>query len=132
MPRPVWSVPADIARLVAAHPELIWEDDSWAPIVLTVMGGTTYQGRAIPLAWQIAFEPKGLPDEVNAKLENAHLDANGFGWSTWISTAMGKRYPELESALHFDDESAACVIWVETEAACRCLMETVWELTGGA
>ena len=34
-----------------------WEDERWSPFQLTVMSGTEYKGREIPIAWQIEFDP---------------------------------------------------------------------------
>lgn len=111
---PRWQIPSDIADLVEAEGG-IWENDCWSPILLTVMSGTVYRGRDIPLAWQIEFEASG------------NLD--GYSWAELIGKEMRQRHPEATDELHFHDtEAACCVIWVESEATCRKLVETSWQV----
>ena len=58
-------------ELVDADEGGIWEDDSWDPILLTVMKGTVYRGRHIP----VEFEPVGPGFEVaNDKLRKLGLE----------------------------------------------------------
>lgn len=54
---------------------------------------------------------------------------DAYAWSDLIREAVKSKAPEYLPELHSDDtEAAACVIWMESEAACRALIEIVWEL----
>jgi hypothetical protein len=45
------------------------------------MSGTDYKGRAVPIAWQIEFDPAGEACEVaNAMLMESGIDPDGYGW----------------------------------------------------
>jgi hypothetical protein len=93
------------------------------------MSDTSYQGRDIPLAWQIEFDP--YDDRLaaaNEKMEAAGIEPDGDGWSEVIQKEFGRRHPKLAREFHSDSESSTCVIWVESEKACRKLIEVVWSL----
>jgi len=130
---PDWMIPEDLQQLVEADKDGIWEDTRWEPVLLTVMSGTSYGGRDIPLAWQIEFEPDGeLFVSRNAKLTELGLEPDGYGWATLIKSVFMKYHPEVADELQFGDtESATCIVWVETEATCRLLMQVVWSLIHG-
>lgn len=51
--------PKDIGHVLADF-DGSWEDDRWSPILVTAMSGTEYQGRAVPEAWQIEFDPSDI------------------------------------------------------------------------
>ena len=111
--RPEWRIPENLQSLIEADDDLSWETSDWSPILLSVISGTSY-GRDIPLAWQIEFEPIG---------------STGYDWSDRIAHAVDEQYPELVDHLHFDDtELSTCVVWVESEAVCRRLIDVVWTL----
>jgi hypothetical protein len=45
------------------------------------MSGTEYNGREIPVAWQIEFDPSADEFEAaNARLEHMDLEPDGYGW----------------------------------------------------
>lgn len=47
--------------------------------MLTAMSGTEHDGREIPVAWQIEFDPAEDEFEAaNAKLEDMDLEAGGY------------------------------------------------------
>lgn len=125
---PTWRIPKDIASIV--EEEEMWEDDAWAPLQLTVLGGTSYKGRDIPLSWQIEFEPSAEEfQEANGRLVSLGLDPDGYGWAKLIDAAVRKHHPEISDELQFGDtEESACVVWVESEATCKTLMQVVWNL----
>jgi hypothetical protein len=127
---PEWRIPPDLEALVRADEDLTWTSHVWAPIELTVMAGTEYAGREIPMAWQIEFEPNGPGfEEPNAKLSEMGLDPDGYGWSSLIASVMKKYHPEVADELQYGDtEESACVIWVESEKTCRRLVEVAWTL----
>ena len=127
---PIWDIPENINELLAAENGGIWEDDRWSPILLTLMTGTVYSGRDIPLAWQIEFDPSGPSFETgNRKIETLGLEPDGYGWSSLINTVMKKYHPEIADELQFGDtEEATCVIWVESENCCRQLIHVAWIL----
>jgi hypothetical protein len=130
MPRmPTWKPPKDIAEAIEGGDGL-WEDERWSPILLTAMSGTEYDGRDIPIAWQIEFDPSDDEFEAaNAKLEDLGLEADGYGWGEYIQATVQKANSELADRLHTTDcETDACVIWVESEADCRLLIEATWNL----
>ena len=111
--KPDWKIPADLQRYLNAH-DGIWEDDRWDPILLTVMQGTSYEGRDIPVAWQIELEP---PD-----------GRDGDAWAETIRDEYMLQHAKQIDELHFDSESSTCVIWVDSEEACRRLLDVAWPL----
>lgn len=129
---PVWDIPKNIEEIVADVDT--WEDDRWKPVLLTIMGGTSYKGREIPLAWQIEFEPCGEEFEApNRKIEMLGADPDGYGWANVVHSVVGKHHPEIVNELQFGDtDENACVVWVESERTCKILMQVVWELIHGA
>ena len=126
---PRWKPPKDIAKALADG-DGIWEDERWSPILVTAMSGTEYQGRAIPVAWQIEFDPsEGEFEAANARLAEAGREQDGYGWSEQIRQSLLMSSPELAGRLHFTDcETATCVIWVESEQDCRDLLAATWGL----
>lgn len=130
VPQPAWSIPDNLLELVDDDEGGIWEDKTWDPILLTVMKGTVYRGRHIPVAWQIEFEPVGPRFQAaNEKPAKLGLDADGYGWATLIKTVAETSHPAMAKQLQFGDtEASACVVWVESEAACRQLIEMTWTL----
>ena len=57
MPKmPQWKPPNNVGKALADG-EGSWEDARWSPILVTAKSGTEYEGRAIPVAWQIEFDP---------------------------------------------------------------------------
>jgi hypothetical protein len=123
-PTPDWSIPENIAELLDADEGGIWEDDSWYPILLSMMKDTMYRGRPILLAWQIEFEPANPGfEEANEKLAALGMDTDGYGWAKLIQRAAEKYLPEMAMELQFGDtEESACVVWVESEDMCRQLI----------
>lgn len=126
--KPDWVIPKNIVDVVAINE--MWEDDRWSPILLTIIGGTTYKGRNIPLAWQIEFEPSDpIFDAANRKIAALAVEPDGYGWAKVINSVVGKYHPELIDELQFGDtEEGSCVVWVESEESCRRLMDIVWSL----
>ncbi len=113
---PQWRIPRDIAALVAADDDLTWTTDDWAPLEVSVIGGTSYNGREIPLAWQVELSP-------------TDAETDGYAWAERVAEAMSESHPDLADQLHFEDtEMSACVVWVESEATCQRLVEVVWRL----
>lgn len=127
---PAWKIPENLKELIDADEGGIWEDDSWDPILLTVMGGTSYGGRDIPLAWQIEFQPYDERLEAaNKKIESLGVEPDGYGWSNVIQSVIEKHHPNMLGELHFgDSETETCVVWVESEVTCKMLIEVVWSL----
>ena len=92
--------------------DLTWESDRWSPIQLSVIGGTSYNGRDIDQSWQIEYEADGC---------------DGYEMLDRILTAVDENAPDIRPDLHCDDtEDAAVVIWTESEETCRRLMALVW------
>lgn len=72
--------PADMAKALADG-DGSWEDERWSPLVVTAMSGTEYQGRTLPIAWQIEFDPSDEACEVaSARLEEQGIEPDGYGW----------------------------------------------------
>lgn len=133
MRSPQWKIPKDLQQQIDADSpdgDGMWEDDRWDPILLTVMAGTSYEGREIPLSWQIEFEPDDERlESANEEIEALGLEHDGYGWAKFIAAVFEKEHPDLLPQLHFDDaEEATCVVWVESESTCQILTETVWRL----
>jgi hypothetical protein len=108
-----------------------WEDERWSPILWTAMSGTEFNGREIPIAWQIEFDPSEDDFEAaNAKLEEMGIEPDGYGWGEYLQKTIGKDNPALAKRLHTTDcETDTCVIWVESAEDCRALLEATWKLT---
>jgi hypothetical protein len=125
---PPWKIPGNIQKRVEAEDGL-WESERYDPILLNVMSGTSYHGRAIPLAWQIEFDPDDdRLAAANETMEASGIEPDGDGWSSVIEKKFAKRYPKLAREFHSDSESSTCVVWVESETACQKLIEVVWSL----
>jgi len=127
MPR--WRSPKNIAKELEAG-DGVWEDQRWSPVLLTAITGTEYEGREIPVAWQIEFDPS---DEAlgtaNTKLSANGVTPDGYGWGEFIQKTIRKANPALAKRLHNSDcELATCVIWVESEDDCRTVLEATWRI----
>jgi hypothetical protein len=130
MPKmPSWKPPKNIAKALEDG-DGVWEDERWSPIMLTAMSGTEFEGREIPIAWQIEFDPSEDDFEAaNANLEEMEIEPDGYGWGEYIQKAIRKSNPGLAKRLHAtDSETATCVIWVESAEDCRALLEATWKL----
>jgi hypothetical protein len=130
MPKmPSWKPPKNIVEALEDG-DGFWEDERWSPLHLTAMSGTEFEGREIPVAWQIEFEPSEDEFEAaNAKLEEMEIEPDGYGWGEYIQKTMRKVSPALAKKLHTTDcETDTCVIWVESEEDCRALLEATWKL----
>jgi hypothetical protein len=107
----------------------LWESERFDPILLTVMSDTSYQGRDIPLAWQIEFDPgDDRLAAANEKMETSGIEPDGDGWSSVIEKQFAWHHPKLAREFHSDSECSTCVVWVESETACQKLIEVVWAL----
>lgn len=128
---PLWKIPTNLAQRLEED-DGFWEDVRWNPLVLSVISGTTINGRDVPLAWQIEFEPFDEAFEAaNDRLGEREIEPDGYGWGEAIRIAMQEKHPEV-TQLHFDDcEEGACVIWTESEEDCRKLMQVTWPLIFG-
>ena len=125
---PTWKLPQNIAKALEDG-DGMWEDDRWSPILLTAMSGTEYNGRDIPIAWQIEFDPfEGDFEAANAHLEEMGIEPDGDSWGEYIEKTIRKTNPALAKRLHTDCESSTCVLWVESEEDCRVLLEATWKL----
>jgi hypothetical protein len=125
---PKWRVPKNIEKRVEAEDGL-WESERFDPILLNVMSDTSHNGRDIPLAWQIEFDPSdNRLAAANEKIEASGTEPDGEGWSSAIEKQFARRYPKLVHEFHSDSESSTCVIWVESEKACQKLIAVVWTL----
>lgn len=128
---PDWAFPPNLAALVD-EAEGFLEDDRWHPIEVTLIGGTTYEGRDIPLSWQVSFSP-GQPVFAAANMRHfGRLEADGYGWADLVASRIRQPHPEAAEEIHDDSENSTFVMWAETEAAGKVLLETVWDLTRGA
>jgi len=125
---PTWKVPKNLKSIL--EEEEVWEDSRWQPLLLSVLGGTTYDGRDIPMCWQVEFE---AGDDFFAplldRLAEAGMVPDGYAWLEVVRRHLGKTNSEILEKLHDDDtENAACVVWVETERDARALVESVWTM----
>jgi hypothetical protein len=124
---PAWRIPDNLGAILEEEGE--WEDPQWDPIMLTVFGGISHNGQ-VNQCWEVAFSPEDdFFDDLNKALEAAGVEANGYGWLDVIESHLTKRNPDLVERLNcLDTELATCVIWVEAEADCRELIETIWTI----
>jgi hypothetical protein len=130
MPKmPTWKPPKNISKALEDG-DGFWEDERWSPIQLTAMSGTEFNGREIPIAWQIEFDPFGeVFEEANASLEEQGIQPDGYGWGESILKTIAKASPVMAKRLHTSDcEAGTCVIWVESDEDCRALIEATWKL----
>ncbi len=126
---PQWSMPANLADLVEDEGGE-WQDGRWSPLVLSVMSDTEYEGRDIPLAWQVSFEiGADWLEPAEAREFGADASPDGYDWYEAIRDELLKRHPDLTPAMHDDSESSTFVMWAENEVAGRALTETVWSMT---
>lgn len=130
MPKmPSWKPPENIVKALEDG-DGFWEDDRWLPIMLTAMSGTEFEGREIPVSWQIEFDPSDDHFELaNARLEEMEIEPDGYGWGDYIQKAIQTSNPGLAKKLHATDcETDTCVIWVESADDCKDLLEATWKL----
>lgn len=128
---PAWDLPSNLEDLIDSDDGGIWDDsETFAPLTLSVMKGTVYDGRDIPLAWQIEFEPDSDECEAtNQKIAKIGIEPDGYGWASLIDSVVRKYHPEVADELNFGDtESATLVVWVESEQTCRTIAEVAWNL----
>ena len=125
---PKWKTPTNLSEALDDG-DGSWEDDRWSPILLTAMSGTKLDGREIPVAWQIEFDPSEEEFEgANARLEEIGLEPDGYGWGEYVQKRLQDTNAPLAERLHITDcEMETCVIWVESEEDCRSLLEAIWK-----
>ena len=130
-PIPAWKIPSNLEELIDSDDGGIWDDaDTFAPMTLSVMKDTIYDGREIPLAWQIEFGPESEECEAtNQRIQAMGIEPDGYGWATLINSVVRKYHPDIAEELNFGDtESASLVVWVESEQTCRIVTEVIWNL----
>lgn len=111
---PQWQIPSNLQSLIDDDDDLTWDTDDWSPIELTVMGGTSFEGRDIALSWQLEYEPD---------------NGDGYEFLDRVLAAVNDAAPDIADDLHCDDtEDATFVIWVESESTCKQLLDIVWSL----
>jgi hypothetical protein len=121
-----WNAPQQLDQFLSDNGG-IWEDECLDPLRIVLMSGTSYAGRDIPLAWQVEFEPSDEQFEAsNEKLRSLGIEPDGDGWTSVIENEFKKRHPNLVAEFHSDSESSTCVLWVESETACKKLIEIIW------
>ena len=103
MPKmPAWKAPKNIAKALEDG-DGSWEDERWSPILLTAMSGTEFNGRQIPVAWQIEFDPSEDEFEaanaivfgtIHARAHNHHFwSFLCFRWVWHKSSCMSESKP---------------------------------------
>jgi hypothetical protein len=123
---PKWRIPKNLRERLA-DADGTWEVERYDPILLTVSDDVSYRGRKIPLMWQLEFDPfDERLESAGERLESRGVEPDGDAWSSVIQKRFKKRFPKLAGELHDDSESSACVLWVESESACKTLLELVW------
>lgn len=111
---PEWKIPSDLKLLMESDEDLTWESDNWSPVELSVIGGTSHNGRSIDQSWQVEFEAE---------------ESDGYELLDRILIAVDEKDPGIRPDLHCEDtEEAAVVIWVESEDTCRRLMKILWPI----
>lgn len=122
---PAWIMPAGLDAIIEDDGE--WEDPSWDPLLLTIIGDTRHEGRLIARAWQLTLWP-GDPffASLNKGLKTQGIKPDGPGWAEVLRAGIADSDPRLAARLHDDSEPEACVLWTETEADGRALMEAAW------
>lgn len=106
---PTWKLPKKLGKAIEDG-DGYWEDDRWSPIRLTAMTGTEFNGREIPVAWQIEFDPSEDDFEAaNAELEQMGIEPDGYGWGEYIQRTIRESNPPLADRLHTTDCESATV-----------------------
>ena len=125
---PKWKVPRDLKRRLAKA-DGSWEDERYDPLFLRVSPDTSYDGPEIPIRWQIEFDPfDERLEAAGERLERRGIEPDSDAWSSVIQKAFRKRFPKLARELHDDSESSTCVLWVESESACKKLVKLIWSI----
>jgi hypothetical protein len=126
---PSWISPKNIAKELDDGAGF-WEDERWSPIQLIAQSGTVYNGRVVPIAWQIEFDPSDDEFEwSNDKLKAMGIEPDGYGWGEYIQTTVVNANPELANRCNIADcETDSCVIWVESPEDCRKIIEIIWRI----
>lgn len=126
---PTWNVPTDLLAKLEAEGEEAWESSEWDPILIMAARFTRNEAGDVPLSWTVLFEPSDERlSRANAKLETLGLDADGYGWETYITQVVSDEHPEFAEQLSWDSELSTCVANAESESACRALVELLWGL----
>ena len=127
---PKWRVPRDLKKRASAAGGG-WQDDRYDPLLLTVNAATADDDDVgdPPLIWQIEFDPfDERLEAARERLERRGVEPDADGWSSAIQKAFRKRFPRLARELQDDSESSTCVLYVESEKACKALVELVWSM----
>lgn len=128
-------IPKSLKKILAE--ESIWEEDAYAPFYLSVhdvTGEVLYEVYISPHAagesrdggW-VAVDEIGLAD-INAELERAGFEVNGYGWEKAIFTYLAQKAPGFGEQVAGDSDTEACVLYTSTEADFRRLLALLWEL----
>jgi hypothetical protein len=100
---PLWKTPSNIAKAIE-DADGIWETETWSPIMLTAMSDTELDGREIPIAWQIEFDPSNEEFQIaNESIEELGIESDGYGWGDHIRKTISKSDPALAERLHLND-----------------------------
>jgi hypothetical protein len=109
-----WTVPRNIADLLSADSDQMWQDDQFEPLIITAMGGTLFGGRQVAVLWQIEFDPADLEgSQGEERIADQGHEPDGYGWTALILADLAQRYPACVPFVKGDEEAATCVICAE-------------------
>ena len=101
-----------------------WEEDAYAPFYLSV------HDEKGEILYEVYLSPHNEPElaGLNAELEQAGFEVNGYGWEKAIRAFLAKKAPNLNEQVEGDSDREACVLYTTTEANYRQLLALSWEL----
>ena len=106
--------------------EGIWEDESFDPIIVTVME-SVYKGKDV-IGFQMEFPAWEKLGKINQLLEVKEKRLDGYEWENLIRKYIKIKGSKLEAAIHGDSEGETCVLWTETKGEFEAMMKLIFEL----
>jgi hypothetical protein len=106
----------------------IWGDDTFEPIKVMVIEAEIEEEDI--MCYQLEIVAGEAFEDIEAVMEAAGVDADGYGWEDMIREYIHRLDPILENKVESDSEEVTCVLWVPDEANFRKLLGHVLDLTG--
>ncbi|WP_185154584.1 Imm51 family immunity protein [Flavilitoribacter nigricans] len=108
-----WALPADLESILEM--EGYWEDDTFAPIRITVEA-IEYQGKDL-----ISYQAEFAPPDTGAEID-------GDDWEAIFYLYLQETEPALVNGIRGDSESETCVLWTSDADVFRKMLARLVEL----
>ena len=118
------NIPGNINQIL--EEEGIWEDESFDPIIVTVME-SEYKGKDV-IGFQMEFPAWEKLGDINQLLEEQHIELDGDEWENLIRKYVKTKNSKLEKTMHGDSEGETCVLWTESKEEFEEMMNLIFEL----